>query len=189
MPDLRYLVLFTNKLTGAIPYEIGNLGNLEDLRLSDNLLTGSIPPEIRSLQELHTLWLSTNQLAGPIPKAIGNLGKLQELRLHANDDSLCLPEELHTWYDNLSSTNPRSDDFLCLLANPSFEDGTSPWKLHTNGKGNLVAGRDAAAGDWSAQVQLIKAGSNVQLFQHGISLQPDTAYHLRFAAKSSNGNE
>ena len=43
------LVRINEGLTGEIPSEIGQLTNLETLKLQYNELTGSIPPEILSL--------------------------------------------------------------------------------------------------------------------------------------------
>ena len=58
------LRLFDNRLTGAIPSEIGNLSKLQWLRLFDNRLTGSIPPELGKLKKLEWLLLHINYLSG-----------------------------------------------------------------------------------------------------------------------------
>jgi hypothetical protein len=46
--------IYRNELIGAIPPEIGNLGNLSQLLLADNQLT-SLPPEIGNLSNLRSL--------------------------------------------------------------------------------------------------------------------------------------
>ena len=61
------LNLQSHGLTGEIPPEIGDLINLEILRLGRNELTGSIPPEIGNLTNLTQLFLNSNQLRGTIP--------------------------------------------------------------------------------------------------------------------------
>ena len=51
-------------LSGSIPPELGNLYNLERLRINSNQLTGSIPPELGNLSNLQDLDLYRNQLTG-----------------------------------------------------------------------------------------------------------------------------
>ena len=68
------LNLQSHGLTGEIPPEIGDLINLEILRLGRNELTGSIPPEIGNLTNLTQLFLNSNQLTGIIPDEICNQG-------------------------------------------------------------------------------------------------------------------
>ncbi len=74
-----------------------------------------------------------------------------------------------------------------IVANPDFENGTAPWKLHTNGRGTYTTAPDAYNGQFAADVQIVEEGSNVQLYQSGIELEPDQLYRLHFAAYSSNG--
>ena len=50
-----------NLLEGDIPSELGQLININDLRLSNNQLTGSIPIEIGDLVNLDILWLNDNK--------------------------------------------------------------------------------------------------------------------------------
>lgn len=45
----------SNKLTGTIVTEIGNLSNLVELWLEDNQLTGSLPDTLGNLGELGAL--------------------------------------------------------------------------------------------------------------------------------------
>ena len=64
------LYLQNQGLTGEIPFEIGNLTNLEYLYLNSNKLTGVIPSEICNLTNLWFLALSDNQLCPPYPECI-----------------------------------------------------------------------------------------------------------------------
>ncbi len=95
------LQLFSNQLTGSIPTELGNLSNLEDLRLNFNQLTGSIPTELGNLSNLIRLQLNENQLTGSIPTELGNLSNLNRLLLYSNQLTGSIPTEL----GNLSNLN------------------------------------------------------------------------------------
>ncbi|GAY59665.1 hypothetical protein CUMW_196260 [Citrus unshiu] len=83
-PNLQYLNLVNNNLSGSIPPQIGSLSNLIYLYLYGNNLTGTIPKEIGSLRNLEGLYLSSNRLRGTIPKEIGSLRNLKELYLSSN---------------------------------------------------------------------------------------------------------
>jgi len=61
-------------LQGAVPGQIGNLGNLKTLNFYDNQLS-SLPTEIGNLANLIDLRLSGNQLSS-LPAEIGNLNNL-----------------------------------------------------------------------------------------------------------------
>ena len=78
------LYLGKNNLRGEIPPELGNLANLEDLRLRENQLSGDIPPELGNLENLTVLLLYLNKLSGDIPPELGNLGNLTNIRLERN---------------------------------------------------------------------------------------------------------
>ena len=81
-------------LTGEIPPELGNLGNLQTLQLYANGLTGPIPPELGNLGNLRFLDLRENSLTGPIPPELGNLGNLEGLRIGGNALRGRIPPEL-----------------------------------------------------------------------------------------------
>ena len=91
---LRRLFLWSNVLTGPIPPELGQLGQLQRLFLNDNSLTGPIPPELGQLAQLQGLYLGDNSLTGPIPPELGQLAHLQELELFNNSLTGPIPPEL-----------------------------------------------------------------------------------------------
>lgn len=75
------------------------------------------------------------------------------------------------------------------IKNGTFDVGTANWSFFSDGKGTFSATMpDPTHCDKAAQITIEQAGQNVQLFQSGIVLQPDSTYILRFAAKSSSGN-
>jgi len=66
-------VLYNNQLSGSIPPELGNLTDLESLRLNTNQLNGNIPPELGNLTNLTRLRLYNNQLSGCYDENLTNL--------------------------------------------------------------------------------------------------------------------
>ena len=91
---VTHLHLYSNRLTGEIPAELGNLTNLRWLYLRNNQLTGEIPAELGSLTNLKVLYLHRNQLTGEIPAELGNLANLQTLHLYSNRLTGEIPAEL-----------------------------------------------------------------------------------------------
>jgi hypothetical protein len=80
-----------------------------------------------------------------------------------------------------------SDDNV--VQNGGFEAGTAPWQFYTNGSGNFSVATPAFECTQAARIQISEGGSNVQLYQQGLSLEPNTAYRLHFAAYSSTGRD
>ena len=81
-------------MTGRIPPELGNLGNLLVLSLGRNQLSGGIPPELGNLGNLVSMWLEFNQLSGSIPPELENLANLVRLYLAPNNLTGCIPARL-----------------------------------------------------------------------------------------------
>ena len=88
------LNLFGNRLTGAIPVQLGQLTELLALDLGDNRLSGDIPVQLGQLTELEVLDLSENRLSGTIPMQLGQLTGLTFLDLSENDLSGDIPVQL-----------------------------------------------------------------------------------------------
>ena len=82
------------QLNGKIPAQLGNLANLEGLRLSFFSLTGAIPAELGNLANLRGLDLSDNLLTGAVPSELGNLANLTALDLSYNELTGCVPQSL-----------------------------------------------------------------------------------------------
>lgn len=78
---LRVLTVGGNRLT-SIPYQVGNLSNLEELGLSFNLLS-SLPTELGNLTNLRSLYLYGNSFA-IVPSWIQGLTKLNKLSFGNN---------------------------------------------------------------------------------------------------------
>ena len=110
--QLEVLSLYENDLTGRIPPELGKLTNLRDLRLSGNRLEGSIPPELGNLLELRFLDVSSTDLSGPLPDTFAQLAIE---RFYFSDTGLCVPPSLDAWFAGLQET---SDALRCLPTTP-----------------------------------------------------------------------
>ena len=80
--DVVRIVLEFNRLKDALPPELANLTQLEELRFGNNLLTG-VDPAIGSLPNLKRLILSKNRIAS-LPPQLGNLPVLEQLWLRNN---------------------------------------------------------------------------------------------------------
>ena len=72
LPQLSYLRLPYNELTGSIPVEVvKRCQNLKDLNLQSNKLEGTIPPELfSSPNNVMYFSFTRNQLTGTLPVAI-----------------------------------------------------------------------------------------------------------------------
>lgn len=91
--------------------------------------------------------------------------------------------------DDSGGTGNCTDNPNNAIANAGFEDGTGGWRFYTNGKGSFSANTAMVyACERAARVNITKAGTNVQLYQNNIQLEPNTAYRLSFAAKSNSGH-
>ena len=88
------LSLADNNLSGAIPWQLGYLPDLEGLSLGKNFLQGPVPPELGRLTNLKWLGLAGNQLSGAIPPELGRLANLRTLHLTDNLVSGTIPPEL-----------------------------------------------------------------------------------------------
>ncbi len=94
LTNLQILRLTQNDLSGEIPADLGDLTNLDELNLDYNDLSGSIPTALGNLTNLQHLTFRTNRLSGPIPVALGDLTNLKKLNLQSNRLSGEIPAAL-----------------------------------------------------------------------------------------------
>jgi hypothetical protein len=76
--------VFSNKLNGSIPEELGRVNALQIFHLKDNLLTGTIPAAFGNLPHLSWFDISQNHLLGTIPKSFGTSQSIEDFRLAGN---------------------------------------------------------------------------------------------------------
>ena len=67
-----------------------------------------------------------------------------------------------------------------LIQNPGFESGKTSWTFYTSGVGTFNVGPPAYEGINSAKVTMNTVGTNMQLYQTGIALEPNTLYQVEF---------
>ena len=94
LTNLQFLSLAQNELTGPLPGALGDLVNLTELYVQDNRLSAAIPAELGRLANLRFLNLAGNELSGRIPPELGNLANLVFLFLSGNALSGPIPPEL-----------------------------------------------------------------------------------------------
>ncbi len=75
-----------------------------------------------------------------------------------------------------------------IVNNPGFESGTSPWAAYTDGSGSFTTASPGYEGSFAARISISTPGSNVQVYQYNLSLEPATAYRLEFTARSNSGH-
>ncbi|KAJ7947114.1 Leucine-rich repeat receptor-like protein kinase family protein [Quillaja saponaria] len=85
LPELEFLHLSVNQISGEIPSSLFNCKQLQSLTLSFNNFTGSIPAELGNFTMLINLVLGANNFKGTIPEEIGNLPNLQILALQGDN--------------------------------------------------------------------------------------------------------
>ncbi|CAA7407664.1 unnamed protein product [Spirodela intermedia] len=83
-PNLTYLNLANNRLTGNVPYSISTMVFLNYLNASSNSLSEAIGDVFLKLQDLSVLDLSFNNLTGVLPNSFSSLLNLSSLYLQDN---------------------------------------------------------------------------------------------------------
>lgn len=91
---VKFISLDSNNLTGTLPEEIGNLNELEDLRISFNQLEGILPKSFWYLNKLKYFECYNNKIEGEIPEEIGDMKNLEQFRINENQFSGTLPKSI-----------------------------------------------------------------------------------------------
>lgn len=95
--ELNKLELYSNQLSGSLPTSLENLTKLKQLFLGGNQFSGALPAGLKNAPDLQEIDLNSNQLTGTIPTAWSTLTKVQRLDLYGNQLSGSLPSYLAQW--------------------------------------------------------------------------------------------
>ncbi|CAG0957191.1 Serine-aspartate repeat-containing protein D [Methanosarcinales archaeon] len=91
---------------------------------------------------------------------------------------------LVTWQFTTASMQPN------LVSNGGFESGTTSWSFYTNGAWTYSAAPPGYDGTGSAlKIAFTTIGTNMQTYQTGRTLEPNTRYRLSFAGYSTVGHD
>jgi hypothetical protein len=78
------LDLSSNRMTGYLAPEVGNMTSLRTLTMANNALGGTLPPTLARCVDLEFLSLEVNRLEGTVPRDYGGMHRLQWLSLYNN---------------------------------------------------------------------------------------------------------
>jgi hypothetical protein len=79
--------------------------------------------------------------------------------------------------------------FESALSNPSFDAKTRNWRFYSNNGGKFSVGNRFGGCGNVARIALKTAKGNVQFYQNGVMLKPNTRYRLAFIARSNKGSD
>mmetsp|Transcript_4667 Transcript_4667/g.9851 ORF Transcript_4667/g.9851 Transcript_4667/m.9851 type:complete len:442 (+) Transcript_4667:69-1394(+) len=95
LPNLEYIRLDNNTITGTIPDEFGSMPFILNLDFSNNDLTGFLPESLFSATSLESLDVGGNQISGTISNSISNLINLELFDISSNKIEGSLPERIY----------------------------------------------------------------------------------------------
>lgn len=84
----------SNKITGIIPENIGDMVSLKEIDFSDQPLTGILPESFGNLKQLEKVNISKTKIGGALPESLANIfnPKLNVINLNSNAFTGCIPE-------------------------------------------------------------------------------------------------
>ncbi|CAB9528801.1 leucine rich repeat [Seminavis robusta] len=95
LTELQLLRLHDWRIHGALPSELGKLTKLVALDVSGNSIFGTLPHELFALTYLYSLLVGSNQLEGTLPLDLfTNLARLEYLNMNGNHFSGTVPTEV-----------------------------------------------------------------------------------------------
>lgn len=105
LSQLEHLKLIQNNLSGSLPNSMTKLSNIKTIELHFMNLSGEIPEDIGKLQNLEVLTISGNKLKGAIPSSLGSIESLHTLYVNRNQLTGCFSPNLRSLCDKPNITN------------------------------------------------------------------------------------
>lgn len=87
------------------------------------------------------------------------------------------------------ATSACNSDNTNVVRNGDFEEGNSDWRFYTNGSGDFTVTTAAFECTGAAELRFNRVGNNMQFYQTGITLEPNSRYRLSFAAYATGGHD
>ncbi|XP_059438783.1 receptor-like protein EIX2 [Corylus avellana] len=138
LPNLDWLDLSSNSITGRIPHSFGMLKNLSFLILRNNSVSGKLPPLLwKDLQRLLILDLAENNISGNVPSSMQYLRSLEVLSLSQNHLDGEFPSFFRN-YSNLQSLDLGRNKFFGKL--PTWLGESLPHLLRLRLRSNFFQG-------------------------------------------------
>ena len=130
LPNLEELILYNNKLTGALPsLAISTMHRLRTLELDGNRFYGSLPAELP--QRIEKINLARNSLSGPIPESYRSLSSLEIARFEQNK----LTGKVPSIFEEMDSLKLFSlHDNKLTGFDAGFAGGKRTWPLGLDGR-------------------------------------------------------
>ncbi|XP_061338200.1 uncharacterized protein LOC133285060 [Gastrolobium bilobum] len=96
-PNLTYMDISKNNISGSIPSSLENCTDLTEINLSMNKFTGLIPSDIGKLVNLVNLDLAHNKLEGPLPPELSSCTKMDRFDVGFNSLNGSFPCSFTNW--------------------------------------------------------------------------------------------
>ncbi len=110
------IYLTGNGLTGTLPAEIGNFGELAFLDLSNNSIGGDVPASLSKISRLEELYLGHTEIHGDLTNLAKTLERL--IVLDIQESQLCISTDALAW---TALAEAADEDNAMLVSQPACE--------------------------------------------------------------------